>query len=74
MHEYSVRVKPGSKKGPLVEADEDGQLTAYVRERAVDGKANQAVVDLLAQHFGVPKSRVVIVRGQSSRAKLVRIL
>lgn len=74
MQEYSVRVKPGSKKGPLVEADEDGGLTAYVRERAVDGKANQAVIDLLAQHFGVPKSRVVIARGQSSRIKLVKIL
>lgn len=58
----------------MVEADEDGGLTAYVRERAVDGKANQAVIDLLAQHFGVPKSRVVIARGQSSRIKLVKIL
>ena len=73
MQEYSVRVKPGSKKGPLVEADEGGGLTVYVRERAVDGKANEAVIDLLAQHFGVPKSRVVIARGQSSRTKLVKI-
>ena len=58
----------------MVEVDEDGGLTVFVRERAVDGKANQAVVDLLAEHFGVAKSRVVIARGQSSRIKLVKIL
>ena len=58
----------------MVETDESGGLTVYVRERAVDGKANDAVVELLAKHFGVAKSRVSIVRGQSSRIKLVKIL
>ncbi|MBX5487089.1 MAG: DUF167 domain-containing protein, partial [Mycolicibacterium hassiacum] len=44
-----VRVKPGSRKGPLVEVDDDGALTVYVPERAVNGKANAAVVRLLAE-------------------------
>ncbi|WP_223171077.1 DUF167 domain-containing protein [Microbacterium sp. NIBRBAC000506063] len=39
--QYTVRVKPGSKKGPLVEEDEKGDLTVFVRERAVDGAANK---------------------------------
>lgn len=47
-----VRVKPGSRKGPLVEVGEDGELTVYVPERAVDGKANEAVTKLLAAHLG----------------------
>jgi uncharacterized protein len=46
-----VKVKPGSRKGPLVEAGPDGELTIYVRERAVDGKANDAVTRLLADHL-----------------------
>ncbi len=54
----SVRVKPGSRKGPLAEVAPDGGLTIYVQERAVDGKANEAVIRLLAEHFGVPRSRV----------------
>lgn len=33
-----VRVKPGSRKGPLVEVGDDGALTLYVRERAVEGR------------------------------------
>lgn len=71
--EYSVRVKPGSKKGPLVEPDGRGGLTVYVRERAVDGKANEAVIKVLAGHFGVAKSNVRIVHGQTLRTKLVQI-
>lgn len=73
MPRYGVTVKPGSKKGPLVEVAEDGTLTLFVRERAVDGAANDGVVKLLAAHFGVPRSRVTIVRGHTSRSKLVEI-
>jgi uncharacterized protein (TIGR00251 family) len=67
-----VRVKPGSRKGPLVEVDED-ELTVYVPERAVDGKANEAVVKLLSEHLGVPRSRVVLAAGATSRVKRFRI-
>ncbi|MDR3661608.1 MAG: DUF167 domain-containing protein [Mycobacterium sp.] len=69
----NVRVKPGSRKGPLVETDEDGSLTVYVREPAVDGKANAAVIRVLAEHFGVPRSRIELVSGASARIKRFRI-
>jgi uncharacterized protein YggU (UPF0235/DUF167 family) len=68
-----VRVKPGSRKGPLVEADADGELTIYVPERAVEGKANEAVVKLLAKHLGVPRSRLELVSGATSRVKRFRV-
>jgi uncharacterized protein len=68
-----VRVKPGSRKGPLVEVDDDGALTIYVRERAVEGKANAAVVKLLATHLGVPKSRLELVSGATGRVKRFRV-
>jgi uncharacterized protein YggU (UPF0235/DUF167 family) len=68
-----VRVKPGSRKGPLVERGDDGALTIYVQERAVDGKANEAVSKLLAQHLGVPRSRVELTSGAAARLKRFRI-
>lgn len=68
-----VRVKPGSRKGPLVEAADNGELTIYVQERAVEGKANEAVVKLLAKHLGVPRSRVALVSGATSRVKRFRV-
>jgi len=70
----TVRVKPGSKKGPLVQAALDGSLLVYVREPAVEGRANKAVIKLLAEYFKVPKSQVKIVRGYTIRQKIVRIV
>lgn len=68
-----VKVKPGSRTGPLVETGPDGLLTIYVREPAVDGRANAAVTRLLADHLGLPKSRVELVSGATSRQKRFRI-
>jgi uncharacterized protein (TIGR00251 family) len=68
-----VRVKPGSRKGPLVETGADGELTIYVREPAVEGKANDAVVRLLAEHLGVQRGRVELTSGATSRIKRFRI-
>ncbi|MFD6199604.1 DUF167 domain-containing protein [Mycobacteriaceae bacterium NPDC060252] len=62
-------IKPGSRKGPVVEVADDGTLILFVREPAIDGKANKAAVALLAEHLGVPKSMVRIVAGQTSRLK-----
>jgi uncharacterized protein YggU (UPF0235/DUF167 family) len=56
-----VTVKPNSRKGPLVEVAVDGNLTVFVREPAVDGKATAAVIRQLAEHFGVAKSRITLV-------------
>ena len=69
----SVRVKPGSRKGPLVEVGDHGELTVYVPERAVDGKANDAVTRLLAEHLGVPRSQVSLVGGATARIKRFRV-
>ena len=67
-----VLVKPGSKKGPLVEVIDAG-LVVYLREKAHDGEANEALIRLLAKHFDVAKSQIEIVRGQKSHRKVVKI-
>jgi uncharacterized protein (TIGR00251 family) len=73
MFTATVHVKPGSTKGPLVVAIDDRELTVFLRERAVDGKANDGLVRVLAEHFGLAKGRVNIVRGHASRTKIVSI-
>lgn len=70
----TIQVKPGSKKGPLVQPNLiDDTLLVYVREQAVDGKANKAIVELLSEYFDVPKSQIEIIRGHTSRHKVVQI-
>lgn len=69
----SVHVKPNSKKGPLVE-ETDAGLTVYIREPAVEGKANKAIIALLSKHYKVPKTRIAIVKGMLGKHKTVVIL
>lgn len=50
-----------------------GEYLVSVLAPARDGKANRAVVELLARHFSVPKTAVKILHGHSGRRKLVAI-
>ena len=74
MKRYAVLIKPNSRKGPCVELQYDGLLVVYVREPAVDGKANVALTQVLAEHFDLPKTHVKIVRGHTSRHKVVEVV
>ncbi len=69
---YEVMVKPNSKKGPLVIAN-NNQLTIYLREKPVDGEANAALIKLLAKHFQVSKGAIRIKTGARGRKKLIEI-
>ena len=73
MTRIQVRAKPGSRKGPLVEVGSDAVVTVYVRERAVDGAANDAIVAALAAHYGISRRDVTLVRGHTARVKLFDI-
>ena len=58
---YTVTVKPGSKKGPLV-IEKGDELTVFLRECPIEGKANVALIKLLAEHFDIAKSQIKIGR------------
>jgi len=67
-----VKVKPGSRVDELT-ALEDGTWQARVKAPPVDGKANAAVIELIAAHFGVRKAQVTLKSGASGRLKLFLI-
>ena len=67
----TVKVTPRSSQKKIIEAGDI--LKVYVHESAQDGKANQAVMKMIAKHFSVPKSQVRIVRGEKNRSKIVDI-
>ncbi len=67
-----VRVTPGAKQEALT--IEGGRLLAKVRAKPEDGKANDAVRDLLAGALGLAPSRIEMLRGATSREKMFRVL
>ncbi|PKP72632.1 MAG: hypothetical protein CVT84_17745 [Alphaproteobacteria bacterium HGW-Alphaproteobacteria-6] len=69
--EIAVRVTPRASRNAVV-AEVDG-LRVYVTTVPEDGRANAAVVKLLAKAMGVARTRLVLVRGQSSRNKVFRL-
>jgi len=68
---FDLRVTPKASRNEIRE--EDGQLRVYVTTVPEDGKANAAAQKLLAKALGLPKSRLVLVRGATSRDKTFRI-
>tara|TARA_Y100000815_G_C13215475_1_gene452290 strand:- start:24 stop:311 length:288 start_codon:yes stop_codon:yes gene_type:complete len=68
----AVRVTPGARTESL--GVSEGTLQAKVRAKPQDGAANAAVMRLVAKALGVPPSRVELLRGDSSREKLLKIL
>lgn len=67
---YQVTVKPGSSQEKIVEKSSD-DLIVYLRAKAHDGEANDALIKLLSKHFKVGKTTIKILRGAKSRQKLI---
>jgi uncharacterized protein (TIGR00251 family) len=67
-----VKVKPNARVSALEEVA-SGPWFAQLKSPPVDGKANKELVELIARHFGCPKSAVSIKSGASGRMKLVTI-
>lgn len=67
-----VKVKPNAKRQQVVEQP-DGSLLVYLKSPPVDGKANQELIQVLADYFQVTKSQVLIQQGMTSRTKWVEI-
>ena len=70
--ELQIRVRPKSRRNS-VELGDAGRVTVRVTAAPERGKANAAVVALLAKKLGVPKSSVTLVRGLTSRHKVVKV-
>jgi len=67
-----VKVKPRARDSSLARAA-DGTWVARLKSPPVDGKANEELVALIAEHFGVRRAAVVIKAGASGRMKLVQV-
>ena len=67
-----VKVKPNSRTEEI--SQKGDSFIVKVKEPPKEGKANQSVVKLLAQHFGVPHSQVRILSGFRSRDMIIAVV
>ena len=68
----SVRVRTNARKNEVQQLDETRFLVS-VTASPVEGKANEKVIEALAEYFHKPKRSITIVRGRATREKIVEI-
>jgi len=69
----SVRVRPGARRDEVVSWMADGTLKVGVSAPPEEGRANRALIALLARSLGVNARQVRVTRGASSRAKTIEV-
>ena len=68
----TLHIQPGAKKTEVVGLHGDA-LKLRLAAPPVDGKANDALIAFLAARLDIPKSRLELVSGQTSRRKCVAV-
>ena len=72
MVRISVKVQPRVSKEEVIRHS-NGSLKIYLRAAPVGGKANKALIKILADYYKTKKSNVHIISGESSRNKIIEI-
>lgn len=70
---FSVRVIPRASRSEIV-GEHDGALKVKLASPPVDGAANTELIKLFAKKFGVSKSDIEIVSGETSKNKRIKII
>lgn len=63
---------PNAKEASVINVSEN-YFEVRVDERAVDGRANKRLIEILAEHFKVRRSKISILKGTRSRNKIVQV-
>lgn len=70
---FSVISHPNAKN-PRVEKDLVGMLYVYVSQPPLEGKANRAIIEALAQYLKVKKGDIILLSGHKSKNKLFEVI
>lgn len=68
----SVRVRPGAKKNDIA-GIHAGAVKISLTTPPVDGRANEALIEFLAERLRMPRARISLLTGAASRMKRLRI-
>ena len=77
MTRFAIRVQPGAKSdeilGWIADAVGNSVLKLRLRAPALEGKANAALIDLLAESLEIRPRQILIERGGKSREKIIAV-
>lgn len=68
----AIHAQPGAKKSQIIGLHGE-RLKVRVAAPPLEGRANDALINVLAERLGLPRSKLRVLKGQQARAKLVEI-
>lgn len=68
-----ITAKPAAREESIEKIDESHFVVA-VKEPPIQGRANRAIIEVLADYFKISSGRIRIIAGMTSRQKMVEIL
>lgn len=68
----SVKVKPQAKQDKIKKVGSN-VYAVWVKAKAIEGKANQAVIKVLSEYFDTAKSKIFLIKGETSRDKIFMV-
>jgi uncharacterized protein (TIGR00251 family) len=69
---FNLKVIPNASRSEVI-IEENGDWKVKVQAPPEDGRANKAVIQLLAKHFKISKNRVKIIAGERSHQKIIEV-
>jgi hypothetical protein len=73
MPTHKLKITPNSSKNEIGETMADGTIKIKLKAPPVDGKANEELLKFLSKEWKVPKSKITILKGLTSKNKVINI-
>jgi uncharacterized protein (TIGR00251 family) len=73
MQTLHLKITPRSSKNEIIGELPDGTLKIKLKAPPVDGEANKELIKFLSKEFNIAKSKIKIVKGETSRNKVIEI-
>ena len=67
-----IKVKPNSKKDEVI-VESDGSIRVRIKAQPIEGKANKYLIAYMAEYFGLPKSSISLLKGETNQFKTLEI-
>ena len=69
-----IKIIPRSSQNKIVGKSADGILKIKLTAAPIDGEANKKLIDFLSKEWKIPKSKIKITKGETSRNKVIEII
>ncbi|MBR1424017.1 YggU family protein [bacterium] len=65
----NIKISPNAKKNEIIKSSSETKIK--ITAQPIDGKANKAIVEFLSKEFKIPKTSIVILKGETSKEKTI---